>query len=275
MLKDKRIGFLGAGNMAEAMIHGLIESGSVNAAKICVSDRNIERLNVVVEGYGIEGCSENFEAARRSDIVVLAVKPQVVAEVLDDIRDELNGERLLVSIAAGVPIERIAAHLNEGAKIVRVMPNTPALVLSGISVLCPGAGVDEEEVGVVESLFKAVGETVTVGDEGLMDAVTGLSGSGPAFVYTFIEALSDAGVRAGLPRDVASLLARQTVFGAAKAVKELNRHPAELRDMVTSPGGTTIAGMERLEDKGFRAAVMAAVGAAAERSKELGEKQGG
>lgn len=272
MLKGRRIGFLGAGNMAEAIIHGLIESGRVKAAEVIASDKNVGRLNVVVEGYGIEGFSKNFEVARRSDIVIVAVKPQVIDSVLDDIRDEIDDEKLLVSIAAGISIERIAARLNEGAKIVRVMPNTPALVLSGVSAICSGRGVSDEEGETVKAIFESVGEVVVVEDEGLMDAVTGLSGSGPAFVYTFIEALADAGVKVGLPRDVANLLAGQTVYGAAKTVMELKRHPAELKDMVTSPGGTTIAGLARLEDKGFRSAIIGAVEAAVERSRELGSK---
>lgn len=270
MLRGKRVGFLGAGNMAEAIIHGLIDSGRVKASEIMASDKNIERLNVIVEGYGIEGQSKNFEVARRSDIIILAVKPQVMVAVLDDIRDEIDSDKLVVSIAAGITIASLASRLGKGAKIVRVMPNTPALVLEGASAICAGEGVSDEERKVALSIFEAVGKVVTVDDEGLMDAVTGLSGSGPAFVYTFIEALSDAGVKAGLPRDVANELAGQTVYGAARTVMELKRHPAELRDMVTSPGGTTIAGMSKLEEKGFRAAVIAAVEAATKRSKELG-----
>lgn len=272
MLDGKRIGFLGAGNMAEAIIHGLIKSGLVKPTEITASDKNIERLNVVVEGYGIEGYSKNFEVARRSDIIVLAVKPQVVHAVLDDISAEITEEKLVISIAAGITIEDVASKLKSGAKIMRVMPNTPALVLSGASVICPSADVSAEDRSAVLAIFEAVGTAVIVDDEALMDAVTGLSGSGPAFVYTFIEALSDAGVNAGLPREVALMLAAATVHGAAKTVIELKRHPAELRDMVTSPGGTTIAGMAKLEEKGFRSAVIAAVEAAAIRSRELGKR---
>ncbi|MBE9504053.1 MAG: pyrroline-5-carboxylate reductase [Proteobacteria bacterium] len=271
MLKGKRIGFLGAGNMAEAIIQGLIKSGQVKETEITASDKNIERLNVVVEGYGIEGHSKNFEVASRSDIIILAVKPQGIDEVLDDIRAEISEAKLIVSIAAGIKIDKIASRLKEGAKIVRVMPNTPALVLAGASVICPSANVTDEEKSAALAIFEAVGKAVIIEDETLMDAVTGLSGSGPAFVYTFIEALSDAGVKAGLSREIASMLASNTVYGAAKAVIELNRHPAELRDMVTSPGGTTIAGMAKLEEKGFRSAVISAVEAATKRSKELGK----
>jgi len=272
MLDGKRIGFLGSGNMAEAIIHGLIGSGMVGEAAISASDRDIERLNSIVEKYGIEGYSKNFETARRSDIVILAVKPQSIDEVLQDIREELTSEKLLISIAAGVKIARIAAALKEGVKIVRVMPNTPSLVLSGVSAVCAGNNVSEKEKETVMALFGAVGKAVAIADEGLMDAVTGLSGSGPAFVYTFIEALSDAGVKEGLSRRDATTLAAQTVYGAARMVLESEKHPAELRDMVTSPGGTTIAGMARLEDTGFRASVIAAVEAAAMRSRALSDK---
>lgn len=270
MLKEKRLGFLGSGNMAEALIHGLLESGLADKAKIMAADKDIERLNAIVEGYGIEGHSKNFEIARRCDVVIVAVKPQAIDSVLDDVRDEIDSEKLVVSIAAGISTKRIAARLKKGAKIVRVMPNTPALVLAGASAICCGKKVSLEEKEMVMSIFGAVGKVVALDDESLMDAVTGLSGSGPAFVYTFIEALSDAGVKAGLPRDIAGILAGQTVYGAAKAVIELQRHPAELRDMVTSPGGTTIAGIAKLEEKGFRSAVIEAVEAATRRSKELG-----
>ncbi|MDT8316712.1 MAG: pyrroline-5-carboxylate reductase [bacterium] len=273
MLKGKRIGFLGSGNMAEAIINGLIKSGQVKGAEISASDKNIERLNVIVEGYGIEGHNKNFEVARRSDVIIIAVKPQVIEPVLNEISDEIGPDKLLISIVAGIKIKQIASYLKEGAKIVRVMPNTPALVLSGVSALCPGKGVSDEELELATAIFGAVGKAVTVEDEGLMDAVTGLSGSGPAFVYTFIEAMSDAGVKMGLPRDTANILATETVLGSAKVVSEMKRHTGELRDMVTSPGGTTIAGMGKLEEKGFRSAVISAVEAAVNKSKELGKQE--
>lgn len=271
MLQGKRLGFIGAGNMAEAMIRGVLDSGKVNAGEVTASDSNLERLNVIVEGFGIEGHNRNFEVAKLADIIILSVKPQVMKKVLADIRDEVSQDKLVVSIAAGVGIEKLAAGLKKGTKIVRVMPNTPALVLSGISVICPGAGVSDEDKKSVSAIFDAIGESVVIENEELMDAVTGLSGSGPAYVYTFIEALADAGVKVGLPRDISRRLATQTVYGSAKVAKELDRHPAELRDMVTSPGGTTIAGMGALEEKGFRAAIISAVEAATKRSRELGE----
>ncbi|MDH3973890.1 MAG: pyrroline-5-carboxylate reductase [Deltaproteobacteria bacterium] len=271
MLQGKRLGFIGAGNMAEAIMRGVLDSGKVKAAEITAGDSNFERLNVIVEGFGIEGHNKNFEVAKKADIIILAVKPQVMDKVLADIKNEISGDKLVISIAAGVKLKTLAAGLKKGAKIVRVMPNTPALVLAGISAICPGEGIDDADKKALFAIFDAIGESVLLDNEGLMDAVTGLSGSGPAFVYTFIEALSDAGVKVGLPRDISTRLAMQTVYGSAKVVKELERHPAELRDMVTSPGGTTIAGMGALEEKGFRAAVISAVEAATKRSKELGE----
>jgi len=271
MLQGKRLGFIGAGNMAEAIIRGVLASGKVSPGEIMASDSNFERLNVIVEGFGIEGHNKNFEVAKRADIIILAVKPQVMDKALAEIKDEISDEKLVVSIAAGINLGQLQSGLKKGSKIVRVMPNTPALVLSGISAICPGKGVSEEDKKAVFAIFDAVGESVLLENEGLMDAVTGLSGSGPAFVYTFIEALSDAGVKVGLPRDISIRLATQTVYGSAKVVKELERHPAELRDMVTSPGGTTIAGMGVLEEKGFRASIISAVEAATKRSRELGE----
>ncbi len=272
MLGNKRIGFLGSGNMAEAIIRGLITSGMVTETAISVSDRNIERLNSIVETYGIEGYSKNFEVARRSDIVILAVKPQTIDDVLDDIRDELDSEKILVSIAAGVKTSKIAGLLRDNVKIVRVMPNTPALVLSGVSAVFAGRNTGDKEKEIIMSLFRSTGKTVSIENESLMDAVTGLSGSGPAYVYTFIEALSDAGVKEGLSREDANTLAAQTVFGSAKMVLEQNKHPAQLKDMVTSPGGTTIAGVAMLEEKGFRASVLSAVEAAVKKSRDLGDK---
>lgn len=272
MLSSKKIGFLGSGNMAEAIIHGLIKSGMTTGASISASDKNIKRLNSIVEEYGIEGYNKNFEVARRSDIVILAVKPQTIDPVLKDIKDELSSEKILVSIAAGIKVSKIADKLKNETKIVRVMPNTPAIVLSGVSAIYAGKNVSDCEKKIIMSLFEAIGKTVSIENEELMDAVTGLSGSGPAFVYTFIEALSDGGVKEGLSRKDALTLAAQTVLGSAKMVLEQDKHPAQLKDMVTSPGGTTIAGVAKLEEKGFRSSVISAVEAAVKRSKALGEK---
>lgn len=268
MLKNKTIGFIGAGNMAEALMNGLISSHAVLPGSITASDKDIERLAVIAEGYKIKGMNSNAEVVAGSDIVILAVKPQDIASVLIEIKEEVK-DRLIISIAAGVNTKKIADILLTPARIVRAMPNTPALVLSGATALFIGEGCTKDDEKMAVRIFDAVGKTVVLKDESLMDAVTGLSGSGPAYVFVILEALADAGVRMGLPRETASLLANQTVFGAARMVMETKRHPAELKDMVASPGGTTIAGLKKLEDGKVRASIMDAVEAAALRSKEL------
>lgn len=268
MLKNKTIGFIGAGNMAEALINGLLTSHTVLPGAIIAGDRNLERLEVIAEGYKIKAVSSNIEVAAASDIIVLAVKPQDIASVLEGIREVVK-EKLIISIAAGVKTGTISDMLMRPARIVRAMPNTPALVLSGATALFIGNGASRDDEKIAVTIFDAVGKTVVLKDEALMDAVTGLSGSGPAYVFIILEALADAGVRMGLPRETASLLANQTVFGAAKMVMEVNRHPAELKDMVASPGGTTIAGIKKLEEGRVRASLMEAVEAAALRSREL------
>jgi pyrroline-5-carboxylate reductase len=268
MLKNKVIGFIGAGNMAEALINGLITSHTILPGSIMASDREIERIEVIAEGYKIRGVNSNSEVAASSDIVILAVKPQDVASALAEIREDIK-EKLLISIAAGISTRTISDTLLAPARIVRAMPNTPALVLSGATALFIGEGCAKDDEKIAARIFDAVGKTVVLKDEALMDAVTGLSGSGPAYVFVILEALADAGVRMGLPRETASLLANQTVFGAAKMVMDVKRHPAELKDMVASPGGTTIAGLKKLEEGRVRAAIMEAVEAATVRSREL------
>lgn len=267
MIDKMKIGFIGAGNMAEAMIKGL--QASYNGLNIAVSDMGVERLELMRTKYGIEAVTkDNLKVADFADILVLAVKPQVVPAVLKEIKEKVKG-KIVVSIAAGVSTSSIEEIID--AKVVRVMPNTPALVLCGASALCAGKSVGEKELALVKEMLSSIGECI-VTDESKMDAVTGLSGSGPAYVYQFIEALSDAGVKMGLARQDATALAAQTVMGAAKMVLETGKHPGELKDAVTSPGGTTIAGLHELEKGGFRAAVMNAVETAAKRSHELGKK---
>lgn len=269
MIEKMKIGFIGAGNMAEAMIKGL--QASFSGLNIAVSDAGVERLELMRTVYGIESVTkDNLKVADFADVLVIAVKPQVISAVLKEIKDRVRG-KIIVSIAAGVTTSAIEEITGADVKIVRVMPNTPALVLCGASAVCAGRTAGEKELAVVKEMLSAVGECI-VTDESKMDAVTGLSGSGPAYVYQFIEALSDAGVKMGLARQDATALAAQTVMGAAKMVLDTGRHPGELKDAVTSPGGTTIAGLHELEKGGFRAAVMNAVETAAKRSIELGKK---
>jgi len=270
MLKDKKIGFIGGGNMAEALIKGLL-SGGVPATGLSVAEPDAQRRAFLAERYGVSCIEDNSAVASGSDVIVLAVKPQVAGAVLQGISGAVAAEKLLISIMAGVKTATIETAFPEKVRVVRVMPNTPALVLDGASAISPGAHATHEDISLARRIFELVGKAWQV-EEKLMDAVTGLSGSGPAYVLTFIEALSDAGVKNGLPRDIATGLAAQTVFGTAKLLLETHEHPALLRDKVTSPGGTTIAGLHALEQEGFRGTVIDAVDAATARSKELGAR---
>ena len=267
---DKNIAFLGGGNMAEALIKGLIASSVAAPGRMSVSDISAERLDLLARTYGVSKSGSSRDAVAHAEVVLLCVKPQVMDWVLEEIAPAADRTKLIVSIAAGVTIGRIEKALAGGARVVRVMPNTPALVLEGAAALSSGSQATHDDMALVQQIFGAVGRAVVV-DEKLMDAVTGLSGSGPAYVFTIIEALADAGVKQGIPRALALELAAQTVLGAARMVVETKEHPGKLRDMVTSPGGTTIAGLHELEKGKLRAVLMNAVEAATARSKELGK----
>lgn len=264
----KTIGFIGGGNMAEALIKGLLK-GAFPPSAVMVSEPNEDRQRLLAERYGVALTAENLEIVKGCDLVVLAVKPQIAAEVLGGVAAAFSGGKLLVSILAGVATERLEAFFDGSPRVVRAMPNTPALVGEGATAICAGRFASPADLLAARHLFEAVG-TVHEVNEGQMDAVTGLSGSGPAYVFTVIEALADGGVLEGLPRDTALALATQTVLGAARLVAEGGVHPALLRDKVCSPGGTTIAAVRILEQKGLRAALMEAVASAAGRSRELG-----
>jgi pyrroline-5-carboxylate reductase len=266
----ERIGLLGAGNMAGALLAGLLGSKLVEPTQIRASDPRRARLDELRQTHGISTSDTNAEIVEWANILVLAVKPDVVAKVLDECGATIGARHLVVSIAAGVPIRAIESKLGPGVRVVRAMPNTPAISRAGATAVSAGSAATHADLDVARALFEAVGRVVTV-DESLLDAVTGLSGSGPAYVMLFIEALADGGVKAGLPRDVALLLATQTVYGSAKLLLETGEHPARLKDAVTSPGGTTIAGLRALEDAGVRGAIMGAVEKATERAIELGK----
>jgi pyrroline-5-carboxylate reductase len=271
-LEDKRIGFIGGGAMAEALIGGLRGAG-VDRERILASEPEPGRRKHLEERHGIRTGSDNAEVARAADLVVLAVKPSVVPAVLEGLRAEADldsGRPLWISIAAGVTLATLGSGLGPRARIVRAMPNTPALIGAGATALCGNPRTSAADRGAARALFDGVGITWEAPREDLLDAVTGLSGSGPAYVFVFLEALGDAGVRMGLPRDAARLLALETVYGAARLARETGRDPADLRRQVTSPGGTTLAGLERLEAGGLRAAIHEAVAAATRRSRELG-----
>lgn len=261
----KSVGTIGAGNMAEALLRGLLRAG-MKPEQLCGSDPDPARRRTLTDELGIRGTDDNAEVARRSEVVVLAVKPGVVEAAVRGLPD--SARPLFVSIAAGRSTASLRAALGERARIVRAMPNTPGLISAGISAIADDSGASEEDLALAEAVLGAIGRVLRV-PESQLDAVTGLSGSGPAYVYLFVEALSEAGVREGLPVVIARELALETVLGAARLLRESGEHPAVLRDRVTSPGGTTIAGLAALEQKGLRAALLAAVHAATERSREL------
>jgi pyrroline-5-carboxylate reductase len=271
MALQKKIAFLGTGNMAEALVKGLLRAGTATAEEIVCTEPRAERREEISSRYRVRCIAGNVEAAEEADIVLLSVKPQTMDHLLDEIAPAIDHRKLVISIAAGVPISAIARKLGAGVRIVRVMPNTPALVGAGAAALARGANATEDDLRLARTLFEAVGTAVVV-EEHQLDAVTGLSGSGPAYVFLAIEALADGGVKVGLTRPVAMALAAQTVMGAAKLVLETGEHPGLLKDQVTSPGGTAIAGVHALEQGGFRAALMSAVEAATVRSHELGKK---
>jgi len=269
MAINGKIAFLGGGNMAEALIKGLIAAGTAKADQIMVTDVSADRIAHLKKTYGISAAKSNADAAREVGVIILSVKPQVVEKVLTEISLVVDDKKLVISIAAGIALAKIEKSLRETSHVIRVMPNTPALVLAGAAALSAGKNATNDDLALAQSVFNSVGRAVVV-DEKLMDAVTGLSGSGPAYVFMIIDALSDAGVKAGLPRPLALELAAQTVYGSAKMVLETKEHPGKLRDMVTSPGGTTIEGLHALEKGKLRATLMNAVEAATARSKELG-----
>ena len=269
VLATQRIGFVGAGNMAEALVRGLVRGGHIAADRIIASAPRQERLDELARGYGIGVTLDNREVARASDLVVLSVKPQILDKVLREIGDALRPGTLVISIAAGVDAAKIETAVGDSVRVVRAMPNTPALVGAGATAIAPGARSTAADLAIAKALFDAVGITVTL-EEHHLDAVTGLSGSGPAYVFLILEALSDAGVKVGLSRRNAQRLAAQTVMGSAKLLLDTDEHPGKLKDMVTSPGGTAIAGLHTLEQGGLRTTLINAVETATKRARELG-----
>lgn len=268
--KEKRkIGFIGAGNMGEALIKGMLLSESFGPQQLLASDKVSQRLNYLAETYKIKVFKKNSEVVRRSDVIILAVKPQNLEEALKEVREGFSKDKLLISILAGIPVGKLQGILKRGGRVIRAMPNAPALVQEGATAIFRGDQATEKDELIARRIFDSVGKTIILEDESLMDAVTGLSGSGPAYVFVILEALSDGGVTMGLPREVATNLAIQTIAGAAKLARESRKHPGELKDMITSPGGTTIVGLKKLEEGGLRASLMEAVEAATLRSKEL------
>ncbi len=268
---NTRIGFLGGGNMAEAIIRGLVAAGGVRPEQLGASDPRPERLTELAAAYGIHVESENRKLVNWADVVVLAVKPQVAPAVLAQIRDLAWPKKLFISIAAGLTTGTVENSLGQDTRVVRAMPNTPALVGAAATAIAPGQNATADDMDTARTIFDSVGIT-DVFNESQIDAITGLSGSGPAYAFLILEAMADAGVQMGLPRQSALQFAAQTLMGSAKLLLDTNGDPGQLRDMVTSPGGTTIAGLQALEAGGLRTTLVSAVEAATNRARELGKE---
>lgn len=269
VLSGKRIAIIGVGNMGLALMRGMIDSGAVTPDRITVHNRREARTAKIVEEYGVNGADSNAACVEGADLVLVAVKPQIFGKVLHEIRDTV-GDAVVLSVAAGITCDRIEVELGGKPRVVRAMPNTPSVIKEGAAAVCAGAYATEHDLEQAIAVLETISKVLVV-DEIHMDAVTGLSGSGPAYVMLIIEAFSDAGVRVGLSREIAQALAVQTLRGSARLLQETNEHPGRLRDQVTSPGGTAIAGLHALEEGGLRTTIMNAVEAATKRAKELGD----
>lgn len=265
---NKILGFIGAGNMGQALIKGLLKAGMIEPQRIVATDIDKSKLAILEDETGIRIADQDKHVVEIAEAILICVKPPAIIPLLGQIASALTPGKIIISIAAGIGMQQIEETIGNGVPVIRVMPNTPAMVGAGISAISKGkyTGPGEEKLAI--EIFGAVGEVITV-DESLMDVITGLSGSGPAYIFTVIEALSDAGVAGGLPRATALKAAVWTVLGAAKMVLETGQHPALLREMVTSPAGTTVAGLKALEDRGIRAMFMEAVSQATRRSEEM------
>ena len=270
MLRNKTVGFVGTGNMGEALVQGLLHGHLCRPDQILCSDVRPERLKLVRETYGVKGTSHNIEVVKQSEIILLSVKPQTMKHIIEEVSKYLDFSKLIISIAAGVSLAAIESHAGKELKLVRVMPNICVSVREGASAIAGGKHATKEDLAIAKTIFDSVGKSVLI-EEDLLDAVTGLSGSGPAYIFLIIDALADAGVKMGLSRHDSIILASQTVLGAAKMLIETKEHPGRLKDMVTSPGGTAIAGLHTLEQGGVRTTLINAVEVATQRSRDLGE----
>lgn len=263
--------FIGAGNMGSAMISGVVKSKLINRDKIFVSNKSEKKLNDLKEEWGVHTTTDNKKACENSDVVILAVKPHIILSVLEEIKDAINKEAIVISVAAGVNISDIETILGTDHKILRVMPNTPCLVGEGMSAICPNENINDDDLKIVTDIFNSFGKSEVI-DESLMDCVIGVSGSSPAYVFMFMEAMADAAVQTGMKRDMAYKFVAQSVLGASKMLMETHKHPGELKDMVCSPAGTTIKAVEVLEKYGLRNAVIQAQLACVKKSREMSEK---
>jgi len=271
MKNSFKLGIIGVGNMGKALLNGITASGKLKISEILIYDADIETLNLCSKKFKVKCAKDVKDIANLSSSLLIAVKPQHLKYVLEKLKGKINKNSLIISIAAGISINTLKNGLNGHNKIIRVMPNTPAMIMKGVSVFAASKDVTSKEKNFTLEILQSIGKVFFIEDEALMDAVTGLSGSGPAFIFIAMEALADGGVKMGLPRKLAVELSIQTVLGSAYLAEESKKHFGELKDMVTSPAGTTIAGIKKLEEKGFRNALIEAVEAAAMRSKELGK----
>ncbi len=269
MLKEKNIAVLGVGMVGKALISGLVRSRIINPERITGSTAHPESAKLAAERLGVKVITDNLELVKGKDLVILAVKPKTVPKVLAEIKDSLTVEQLLISVAAGIRTSFIEEKLGKPVPVIRAMPNMPCLIGQGMTVLCPGRFASQDHLALAREVFSAVGRVAVVDDEDLMDPVTALSGAGPAYVYIIIEALAEGGVKMGLPRELATELAAQTLLGSAAMVLETGEHPALLKDMVTTPAGVTIDGIMALEEGGIRVDLIKAVMAATERARAL------
>ncbi len=271
MLNSKKIAIIGTGNMGKAIISGLIQSESCKPENIICTDVREDKIKSVSDEFGVAATTDNLEAVEAADIIIYVVKPQIIASVLRETAERLDMSKLVISVAAGVPLAAIEAALNKDLRLIRVMPNIAAFVKESATVLAAGDHASKEDVKMATAIFDSMGKSIFLKENTLMDAITGLSGSGPAYIFMIVDALADAGVKVGLAREDALFLSSQTVLGAAKLLMETKEHPGKLKDMVTSPGGTAIAGIHTLEKGGLRTTLINAVEVATNRSKELGE----
>jgi pyrroline-5-carboxylate reductase len=271
MLQEKKIGFIGSGNMGEALISGLVLSKAAKPENIICSDIAEDQLEEIQSRYKVATTTSNIEVAKQSEIIVYATKPQILGQVLKETADALDKSKLIISIAAGVPLAAIAAGLDKELRLIRVMPNICAFVKESATAIAAGEFASKKDLDLARAIFDSVGRTVVIQENVLMDAFTGLSGSGPAYIFTIVDAMADAGVKMGLSRKDSLFLSTQTVLGAARLLLESGEHPGQLKDRVASPGGTAIAGIHTLEQGGLRTTMINAVESATRRSKELGD----
>jgi len=270
MLKDKKIGIIGTGNMGEALISGLIYARSSVPKNIICSDVRKDKLKSIQDAYGVVTTTSNIDVVKASEIVIYAIKPQIMASILRETASHLDMSKVIISIAAGVPLAAIESCLNKDLRLIRVMPNIAASVKEGAAAIAAGKHASKGDLKLAKAVFDSVGKSIIIEEE-FMDAITGLSGNGPAYIFLIVDALADAGVKMGLAREDALLLAAQSVLGAAKLLLETGEHPGRLKDRVTSPGGTAIAALHTIEEGGLRTTLINAVEVGTNRSKELGE----